>query len=307
MIKSRIVVHQSGDDADSDDIDVVLKPITFEERLCYYYVLRPKGRPGFAHCCGFRSSTLFAPLNCLPLLKICFSSFSPLSSYFLFLSFFSYFSTSFLFALFSAVTLFVLLNCLTLLRFCFSSFSLFFPLISLLISFFSIRVATSGIFPPHFFPLFFSAVTLFAPLNCLPILIFCFSSFPLFFPLILSFFLEVCESYPPFWNIGASASSFYFLVLFNSDLSLLVLYCRQRQMWCGGFWLQLSPLALLWFPMRHSTPKPTSLYTIARLLINGMKLFLDLVLCFCAFLFWAVQEIRWSFAFATYILGLLYL
>ena len=253
-IKSRIVVNQSVDDADSDDIDVFFSSVSHSKKGCITIMTK-------------RTAGLCA-LLWLPQ-RHCSRHW-----------------TAFLF-----------------LDFVFPPFP-FFPLIS---SFFIVSQFASGIFPPHFFPLFFSAVTLFAPLNCLPILIFCFSSFPLFFPLILSFFLEVCESYPPFWNIGASASSFYFLVLFNSDLSLLVLYCRQRQMWCGGFWLQLSPLALLWFPMRHSTPKPTSLYTIARLLINGMKLFLDLVLCFCAFLFWAVQEIRWSFAFATYILGLLYL
>ena len=92
-IKSRIVVNQSVDDADSDDIDVFFKRITYEERLYYYYDQKD-GR--------------------------------------------------------------------------------------------ALRIVVA------------SAETLFAPLNCLPILIFCFSSFPLLFPLILSFFLEVCESYPPF-------------------------------------------------------------------------------------------------------------
>ena len=211
----------------------------------------------------------------------------------------------------SAKTLFAPLSCLPLLKFCFSSFYPVSCYISSFLSFFFLHI-----FPPHFFPLFFPLWHCSRHWTAFLFLDFAFPLFPSYFLLSCSWFsfLKFLSVNPPFIILVPVKEPqlhfgcfFYLLVRFRSDLSLLVLYCRQLQIWCGGFWLQLSPLALLWFPMRHSTPKPTSLYTIARLLINGIKSSLDLVLCFCAFLFWAVQEIRWSFAFATYILGLLYL
>ena len=67
------------------------------------------------------------------------------------------------------------------------------------------------IFPSHFFPLFFSAVTLFAPLNCLPLLRFFFPPFP-FFPSYFLFFHRFSI------RVGYFSSSFLSPLFFRCDI-----------------------------------------------------------------------------------------
>ena len=169
----------------------VFKRIILEERLYY----DQKGGRALRIVVA-SAETLFAPLNCLPLLRFCLSSFFPPVLLFpLFLSFFPHIFPPHFFSLFfPTVTLFVLLNRLSLLKFCFSpSFFLFF------LSFFNSRCQV-GYFSTSFLSPLFSAVTLIAPLNCLPLLKFCFSSFSSYFLLSCSClsFLKFVGANPPF-------------------------------------------------------------------------------------------------------------
>ena len=124
----------------------VFKRIILEERLYY----DQKGGRALRIVVA-SAETLFAPLNCLPLLRFCLSSFFPPVLLFpLFLSFFPHIFPPHFFSFF-----FPLWHCSYYwTAFPFLNFA-FPPLFSSFFYRFSIRVAKSGIFAPHFFPLFF--------------------------------------------------------------------------------------------------------------------------------------------------------
>ena len=169
----------------------VFKRIILEERLYY----DQKGGRALRIVVA-SAETLFAPLNCLPLLRFCLSSFFPPVLLFpLFLSFFPHIFPPHFFSFF-----FPLWHCsyywtaFPFLNFAFPPlFSSFF------LSFFNSRCQV-GYFCTSFLSPLFSAVTLIAPLNCLPLLKFCFSSFSSYFLLSCSCisFLKFVGANPPF-------------------------------------------------------------------------------------------------------------